>query len=75
MSATKRQIVVRKNLLRNKLDRLELAAAELEGNVDVELEGAEVDALNLEFALPLSRMEMTAETTPETTEATTMRIF
>ena len=75
MSATKRQIVVRKNLLRNKLDRLELAAAELEGSVDVELEGAEADALNLEFALPLSRMEMTAETTPETTEATTMRIF
>ena len=75
MSATKRQIVVRKNLLRNKLDRLELAAAELEGSVDVELEGAEVDAPNLEFALPLSRMEMTAETTPETTEATTMRIF
>ena len=75
MSAIKRQIVVRKNLLRNKLDRLELAAAELEGSVDVELEGAEVDALNLEFALPLSRMEMMAETTPETTEATTMRIF
>ena len=75
MSAIKRQIVVRKNLLRNKLDRLEPAAAELEGSVDVELEGAEGDALNLEFALPLSRMEMTAETTPETTEATTMRIF
>ena len=75
MSAIKRQIVVRKNLLRNKLDRLEPAAAELEGSVDVELEGAEVDAPNLEFALPPNRMEMMEETTLKTMEATTMRIF
>ena len=77
MSATESQIVVRKNLLLDrldKLDRLEQAVAELEDSVDVELEGAEVDALNLEFALPPSRTEMMAEITLEMTEATT-RIF